>query len=188
MGVQKLVVIVNKMDDCRWSKERYDEIVSGLRPFLHATGYTDNDLIWVPIAGITGDNIKEPLDEKLCSWYKGPTLLNLLDTIGLEQRFPDGPLRIPILDRMKDKDLIVHGKVENGTVRLGDKLVVMPHGNLAQVMGLLDAKGEVVMYARPGENVQIKINVADDDLIQRGYVLCHREQQMPVTDVFEAEM
>lgn len=32
---------------------------------------------------------------------------------------------------MKDKDLIVHGKVENGTVRLGDKLVVMPNGNLA---------------------------------------------------------
>jgi len=42
---------------------------------------------------------------------------------------PTGPQRIPILDKMKDKDLIVHGKVENGTVKLGDKLALMPSGN-----------------------------------------------------------
>jgi len=40
LGVQKLVVIVNKMDDAKWSKERYDEIVNGLTPFLMKTGYT----------------------------------------------------------------------------------------------------------------------------------------------------
>ena len=39
LGVQKLVVVVNKMDDCKWSKTRYDEIVTGLTPFLRATGY-----------------------------------------------------------------------------------------------------------------------------------------------------
>jgi translation elongation factor EF-1alpha len=66
------------------------------------------DLICVPIAGITGNNIREPIDEKLCSCYKELTLLILLDTIGLEKRFPDGTLTIRILDRMKDKDLIVH--------------------------------------------------------------------------------
>jgi translation elongation factor EF-1alpha len=54
---------------------------------------------------------------------------------------------------MKDKDLIVHGKVENGTIRLGDKLAMMPSGVPAQVMGLLDGKGKVVKYAYPGENV-----------------------------------
>jgi len=42
---------------------------------------------------------------------------------------------------MKDKDLIVHGKVENGTIKLGDKLAMMPSGVPAQVMGLLDGKG-----------------------------------------------
>lgn len=57
LGVQKLVVIVNKMDDAKWSKERYDEIVNGLTPFLMKTGYTAQDVIFVPIAGLTGDNI-----------------------------------------------------------------------------------------------------------------------------------
>lgn len=54
LGIQKLIVIINKMDDARWSKERYDEIYAGLRPFLNKTGYKDSDLIWVPIAGLTG--------------------------------------------------------------------------------------------------------------------------------------
>lgn len=77
LGVQKLVIIVNKMDDCKWSKDRFDQIQTGLKPFLHATGYTDNDLIWVPIAGLTGDNIQEKSDNG--KWYTGPTLIEILD-------------------------------------------------------------------------------------------------------------
>jgi peptide chain release factor subunit 3 len=115
------------MDECKWAKSRYDEIQAGLVPFLKKTGYTDDDLIFVPISGLQGANIEK--NEGACSWYKGPSLLELLDQIKLEKRFPQGSLRIPIIDKMKDKDLIVHGKVENGTVRLGDKLALMPSGN-----------------------------------------------------------
>ena len=57
LGIQKLVIIVNKMDDCKRSKTRYDEIVTKLRPFLNSCGYADKDLSWVPIAGLTGDNM-----------------------------------------------------------------------------------------------------------------------------------
>lgn len=107
---------------------------------MNKTGYTDDDLIWVPIAGLTGTNIMEPAGAA-CNWYKGPTFMQILEDLPLETRFPNGPLRIPILDKMKDKDLIVHGKVENGTINLGDKLAMMPSGVPAQVMGLLDGKG-----------------------------------------------
>ena len=69
LGVQKLVVVVNKMDDCKWSRARFDEIKEKLTPFLNQTGYADKDLIWVPIAGLTGANIVAPLDGKTCNWY-----------------------------------------------------------------------------------------------------------------------
>jgi len=174
------------MDDCKWAKSRFDEIKNGLTPFLNATGYKDSDLLWVPIAGLTGENIMEKTDK--CNWYTGPSLMELLDTIKLEERFPKGPLRIPILDKMKEKDLIIHGKVENGTIKLGDKLALMPSGNPAQVIGLLDGKGNNVPYAAPGENVQIKLNIADEESVKRGDVLCHRESMMPVTMCFEAEV
>jgi peptide chain release factor subunit 3 len=186
LGVQKLIIIVNKMDDCKWSKARYEEIQNGLKPFLNATGYKDSDLLWVPISGLSGENILEKSDK--CNWYKGPSLIELLDTVELEKRFPQGPLRIPVLDKMKDKDLVIHGKVENGTVRLGDKLALMPSGNPVQVLGLLDGKGQTVAFAAPGENVQIRMNVADEDAVKRGDVLCHRDDMMPVTQIFEAEV
>ena len=127
LGVQKLIIIVNKMDECKWAKSRWDEIQSGLKPFLNNCGYKDSDLIWVPIAGLTGENIMEKTDK--CNWYTGAPLLELLDQVKLEVRHPTGPLRIPVLDKMKEKDLIIHGKVENGTIKLGDKLALMPSGN-----------------------------------------------------------
>jgi len=80
LGVQKLIVIVNKMDDCKWAKARYDEIQTGLRPFLNATGYADKDIIWVPIAGLTGANIME-LEQGVCNWYKGPSFMEILDEV-----------------------------------------------------------------------------------------------------------
>ena len=55
-------------------------------------------------------------------------------------------------------------------------------------MGLLDGKGQTVRYAAPGENVQIFLNIANEDAVKRGDVLCNRDTMMPVTDLFEAEM
>lgn len=128
LGVQRLVVIVNKMDDCKWRQARYQQIVDGLGPFLTATGYGADDVIWVPIAGLQGHNIIEKVPKEVCKWYKGPPLMDILDDLKLDPRQAQGPLRIPIIDKMKDPALVCHGKVENGTVRLGDKLAVMPHG------------------------------------------------------------
>jgi len=67
------------MDECKWAKSRWDEIQRGLLPFLIATGYKECDIIWVPIAGLTGDNIMEKSDK--CNWYTGPTMMEILDQI-----------------------------------------------------------------------------------------------------------
>ena len=40
------------MDDCKWSRTRYDEIVTKITPFLEKTGYPAKDLVFVPIAGL----------------------------------------------------------------------------------------------------------------------------------------
>ena len=50
------------MDDCKWAKSRYDEIQTGLKPFLNSTGYADEDIVWVPISGLAGANLNEPMD------------------------------------------------------------------------------------------------------------------------------
>lgn len=62
LGVNKLVVIVNKMDEetVQWSQERYNDIVNGATPFLiEQCGYKKEDLIFIPISGLTGHNIEK---------------------------------------------------------------------------------------------------------------------------------
>ena len=69
---------VNKMDDPSiinadgtWSKERYDEIVSKLTPFLRSCGYNPKkDIIFLPMSGLLGQNIKDPAPTSACLWYK----------------------------------------------------------------------------------------------------------------------
>merc|ERR1712166_1336738 len=55
-------------------------------------------------------------------------------------------------------------------------------------MHLLDGKNQVVKVAYPGENVQVKINIADEDSLVGGNVFCHRDSMMPVTQMFIAEI
>lgn len=112
------------MDDqsVLWSQDRFNEIKTGLLPFLLQTGYKEEDIFWVPISGLTGQNIKERVDSKECPWFEGNTLFEILDKLPLEKRDPEGPLRIPIIDKMREQGIVAFGKIESGTLRLGDKL------------------------------------------------------------------
>lgn len=88
----------------------------------------EKDVFWIPLSALAGDNLKDPVDKKVCNWYNGPTFLELLDDMELPKRDPIGPIRIPILDKMRDQGVVIFGKVEQGTVNMGEKLTLMPSG------------------------------------------------------------
>lgn len=185
LGVSYLIVAVNKMDEptVQWQKERFDECVSKIRPFLKSVGFTiKNEVKFIPISGLSGPNVKDEVDPKICPWWKEsytsgennttkPTLLSLLDSLEMEGRDASAPLRIPVLDRYNDRGTIAMGKVESGTIRPGMKITVMPTNNVYKVDEVW-ANEDPVSAARPGENVLIKINGAKVADILKGYVLC----------------
>lgn len=190
LGVQNLIVIVNKMDEdsVQWSEDRFNEIKNGVTPFLiDQCGYKKEELTFVPISGLSGENI-----EKIGSnspWYDGPSLLDILDNAPIPKRDPNGPLRVPVLDKMKDRGVVAFGKVESGTIRIGDRLSVMPNNIPCQVTGIYNCKQELVKYATPGENVQVKVRMIDDEeLINKGDVLCPYDNLAPMSELFEAEL
>lgn len=174
----------------KWEKSRYDEIRAGLMPFLIATGYTENDVTFVPISGLAGDNILTRVTKETCSWYDGPTLMEILDKLPVEKRDPNGPLRIPIIDKMKDANqIIAHGKIESGTLTVGDRIQLAPYGHPCQVGGILDAQNQVVRLAKPGENVQVRLlHIDDESLLNRGNVICARDAPMPVSQLMEVDL
>ena len=163
LGVQKLVIIVNKMDEptVKWSKKRYDEIQEGILPFLLKTGFKEDDIKWIPISGLTGDNITEVGDS--CDWYNGPCLMEIFDQLPVEERDANAPLRFPVLDKMKEQKIVAFGKVEQGTMRLGDKLALSPNNIPCQVLSIENFKDEQVKLARPGDAVKVKLSHLQED-------------------------
>eukprot|EP00937_MAST-01D_sp_MAST-1D-sp2_P002449 g2449.t1 len=178
LGVNKLVVVINKMDDptVEWSKDRFDEIQGKLRPFLKETGYkVKKEVLWVPISALTGANVLDPVSDEACPWAgelacKTP-LLETLNTVGITGRDADASVVIPVLDRYSERGTVVMGKVERGTVRIGQKLIVCPT-NKATKCGQIEIKEDAVASAKCGENILIKLDKVDVTDIQKGFVIC----------------
>ena len=154
LGVRILVVAINKMDDptVEFSQARFDECVEKLTPFLKGCGYNiKKDVIFVPLSALTATNVLEKSDKM--PWYDGPAFVEALDTLPVVERNKDAPLRLPILSKYKDMGTTVEGKVEQGTVKPGDKLWVMPNRVPVEVLNVWLDQDEV-SYLVGGENAR----------------------------------
>ena len=83
LGISQLGVVVNKLDNCDWSQQRYEEIVTKLSAFLKQVGFKDQDVSYVPCSGLTGENLMtRSKNELLCLWYSGPSLVEIIGIFG----------------------------------------------------------------------------------------------------------
>jgi len=191
LGVKQLVILVNKMDEqsVNWAKKRYSEIQKKFTPFLKSVGYNPKtDVHWIPVSGYSGANIKEPAGD-LCDWYTGPPLLTLLDDLEPLSRDADGPVRLPVLDRYKEKGTtVVLGKLESGTLKVGNMVTMMPNKQTSEISFLeLDETGEVDQCTA-GEIVTVGLKDISTNDISQGFVLCSEDSELPVMSEFEAQL
>lgn len=100
------------MDDIKWNRERYMSIIDNMKPFLKEAGYTDSQISWCPISGLVGDNMAKATTNKNAEWYRGDFFFGMLDDLSVPNRNSNGPLRIPVLDRIRDQGLFISGKIE----------------------------------------------------------------------------
>jgi translation elongation factor EF-1alpha len=70
-----------------------------------------DDVIFIPISGLGGINLKDRIPAGVCSFYDGPSLIELLDTIKQPARYFEMPFRMPIHDKYRDMGTIILGKV-----------------------------------------------------------------------------
>ncbi|KAG2303182.1 hypothetical protein Bca52824_031833 [Brassica carinata] len=190
LGVSKLVVVVNKMDDptVNWSKERYDEIEQKMVPFLKSSGYnTKKDVIFLPISGLMGINIDKSMDRDVCPWFSGPSLFEVLNAIEVPPLDPNDPFRMPIIDKSKDMGTVVMGKVESGSIREGDSLIVMPNKEHVKVVAIY-CDDDKVKRAGPGENLKVRITGTEDEDILAGFVLSSTVKPVPAVTEFVAQL
>lgn len=190
-GVQRLVVVVNKMDDptVQWDKERYDDIVNKLSPFLRSAGFNPKtDVMFLPVSAFSGANLKDPVKKEECDWYTGPPLLEYLDNLSLGDRKISESLKLPVSEKYSDMGTYVVGKLESGKVKKGESLVLMPNRTPVEVLGLYNETDEEVPAAISGDNVRVKLKGVDVEEVQSGFVLTDPREPVNVVTRFEAQL
>lgn len=173
-GVNKMVVVINKMDDptVGWSQERYDQCVKNITNFLKAIGYNiKEDVIFMPVSGFSGAGLKERVDPKDCPWYKGPSLLEYLDSMNHLDRRVNAPFMLPIAAKMRDMGTIVEGKIESGHIKKGHSTLLMPNKSTVEIQNIYNETENEVDMAICGEQVKLRIKGVEEEDISAGFVL-----------------
>lgn len=170
MGIDYLVVAVNKMDTVAYSKEAFDSIKESLMDFIIKIGFDGKNVSFVPISAYKGDNLIKR--SKNMPWYKGGTLLELLYmNSGHDSAKDDGALRIVLQGFLNNRRNMVAGRIVRGHIKVGEKnTCIIPLDVNISVKGII-AGGKRVRSARVGDSVALELDreVAKDP---RGAILC----------------
>jgi len=173
LGVKQMIVGVNQMDTVDYKEDRYNEIKSEVTTYLTKVGYKvdnpKNPIHFVPISGFQGENMINKSDKM--GWYKGPYLLEALDTMREPKRPIDKPLRLPLQDVYKIGGIgtVPVGRVETGVIKPGMSCQFAPVGKVTEVKSV-EMHHESLPQAVPGDNVGFNVkNLSVKDL-RRGYV------------------
>jgi len=93
LGVKQMIIAVNKMDMMKYDEKRFEEVKKDVTTLLKSIGYKVEEIPFVPIASLPGDNVAKKSTNM--SWYSGKTLLETLDTLKVPDKPTDKPLRMP---------------------------------------------------------------------------------------------
>ncbi|RLF24216.1 MAG: translation elongation factor EF-1 subunit alpha [Thermoprotei archaeon] len=183
MGIDQVVVAINKMDTVNWSKERYEQIREQLARFMRGLGYKVTEIHFVPVSAWTGDNLVSKSDKM--PWYDGPTLLEALDSFREPPRPIDKPLRIPIQDvySITGVGTVPVGRVETGVLKVGDRVVFMPANKSGEVRSI-ETHHVRINEAKPGDNIGFNVKGIARHEIRRGDVAGHPTNPPTVAEEF----
>jgi len=191
LGVAQLIVAVNKMDAAKYDEAKFNkikELVSGL---LKTTGYNPEQVKFVPVASLVGDNVVKKSENM--AWYKGETLLDAMNALTPPEKPTNLPLRLPIQDvyNITGIGVVPVGRVETGVMKIGDKVIVVPGREGKGVPGevkTIEMHHEQMQKAEPGDNIGFNVRGIGKKDIARGDVLGHADNVPKVAEEFTAQM
>ncbi|XP_064216728.1 HBS1-like protein isoform X3 [Aotus nancymaae] len=190
LGVTQLAVAVNKMDQVKWQQERFQEITGKLGHFLKQAGFKESDVAFIPTSGLSGENlITRSQSSELTKWYKGPCLLEQIDSFKPPQRSIDKPFRLCVSDVFKDQGsgFCITGKIEAGYIQTGDRLLAMPPNETCTVKGIT-LHDEPVDWAAAGDHVSLTLVGMDIIKINVGCVFCGPKEPIKACTRFRARI
>ncbi|KAJ5168821.1 HBS1-like protein [Penicillium canariense] len=190
MGVQKIIVAVNKMDTVQWDKERFEEIEQQISSFLTTAGFQAKNISFVPCSGVLGDNITRRSDDPQATWYTGRTLIEELETSEPYTHALDKPLRMTIGDVFRggvQNPISISGRLDSGSLQMGDQILTLPSGETALIRSV-DVDGEPSDWAVAGQNVVLNLANIDPVHLRSGDVICRASAPIKTITSFTAKV
>jgi bifunctional enzyme CysN/CysC len=185
LGVQHIVLAVNKMDLIDWDQERYNWIRDEFHAF--AARLDIHDVTTIPISALHGDNVVTKSDK--ASWYDGPPLLSHLEDVYIagDRNLVDVRFPVQYVIRPQTREHADHrsyaGTVASGIMRPGDEVVVLPSGKITRIAAIDGPEGPVAEAFPP---MAVSISLADDIDISRGDLLARPQNQPAASTEFDA--
>jgi len=187
LQIQHVIVAVNKMDLVNYDRAVYDRIVTAYQEFAASLGL--KDIHTLPMSALAGDNVvvrSEQMD-----WYQGPTLIELLESLSVYDDEHSAALRFPVQlvarhNGHEAQDFRGYmGRIEAGSVRKGDKVMVQPSGQQGTVKDIVTLDGSLDQ-ASAGKSVTILLEEYLD--ISRGDMLVAADAPAALLKNFSADV
>ena len=183
LGIEHVVLAVNKMDLVDYSSERFEEICAeydSLREHFSFKSVTP-----IPLSALKGDNVIQRSTEM--NWFQGPTLLGFLETVEIRARLSQHDFRFPVqwVNRPNANFRGFSGTVLAGSICTGDKIRALPSGQLAAIDKIVLSSHELDR-ALTDQAVTLTLDREID--LSRGDLIVSANNPCEVSDQFEAEL
>jgi sulfate adenylyltransferase subunit 1 len=198
LGIPNFIVAVNKMDLVDYSEEVFEKIVLDFKDLVSKLNFNPEQVKFIPISALNGHNVvyKYPCDQdgnsdEQMTWYQGPTILDVLETVDVQRSITHKPFRLPVqyvirVDNGQYKDFRAFaGQVASGIVAVGDELVSLPSGARSRVKTISSFDGDQDL-ASAGQSIALQLE--DEIDISRGDMLVKPGQEPELKKEFKANI
>ncbi len=184
LGVNQVAVLINKMDLVDYDAQEFGKVAETYRAYLKSIGV--EPMGFIPISAREGDNIAE--HSQNMPWYQGPTVLQALDRFQPRPKLAEQPLRMPVQGVYKfDERRIIAGRVEAGTVRVGDEVMFSPSNKIARIASI-EAWSVPERPEMAGAGQSVGVTLESQIFVERGDVMSHVEQAPMESPVFRGKL
>jgi elongation factor 1 alpha-like protein len=169
-----------------WSKARFDEISEQVTGFLSAKGFLSKNIDFIPISGYNGDNLTRASEWPAASWYTGKTLIAALDSSSVAPRSIRKPFRMAISEIWKSPlgQITVSGRIDTGTIQIGEAVIVQPSGEEAWVRSIM-VDADLRDWAVAGENVSVFLTGIDVAHLRMGDIISAAASPIACSDTLK---
>lgn len=176
LGIEHVIVAINKMDLVDFSEDRYSEISKAYGTLADEFGIKNT--YYIPVSALDGDNIVDKSSRM--PWYQGPALLRLLESMDISKEQTPENFRFPVqyVNRPNLDFRGFCGSIASGSVKVGDEITVLPSGKMSKIKSIVDASSisennRLALVDEAYAPMAITLTTEDEIDISRGDMIVH---------------